>query len=653
MANKALRLIAILCVLTLGVPAFGQSVADYKARIETQKVRNDIHWGEASASTPDGARERAIENMTLKIKSVVKSGASLNLSNSANGAGDEDFSSNYERSTFAVIENLKEICYEETNSKTQYTKYTCFVYITDKDYKKIQQDRNTEELDLINAGIEMEQQVNLAGALRNYTWAHTVIKAFNDTDLKVEVNGRKLTAYSWLAQKIESILTNLKFEINENSVTDFGVGSDKYSVTVNTTYNGYPVSSLDVSYDNTEAMQSTLATDGNLILSYPTLDGLKSLTFNIQYGYAADAKTQNGIIEAAYSGMSADRRLNLNCSRKEIPFKYNAGKNKAKRTSLDTSNDKVFAQSVLPDVKPEREALDRSQVAAPTNMTVAESCIERMRSVEVALKTKKYEPVHDLFTPEGWKIFSLLTSKSKISVTGKADYNIEETPLFLRGTAIPIKVSRGGKSASERLVFRFDKDTGRISSVAFALTHRAESDIFRAQGSWQLDSRYSILTFMEDYQTAFHTQELSYIEKIFSENAIIITGMFTDGNSGHFEDDVLKSRGANKRGKRVVYKTQTKSEYLKNLKRCFDNNNWTHIDFEDTEIRKIPTSMADNDVMWIELKQTWKSSGYCDTGFLALQINLVPSGSKINVRTWTPDFVEIEELNKRFPVDVY
>ena len=40
--------------------------------------------------------------------------------------------------------------------------------------------------------------------------------------------------------------------------------------------------------------------------------------------------------------------------------------------------------------------------------------------------------------------------------------------------------------------------------------------------------------------------------------------------------------------------------------------------------------MLDNEVLWIEIRQNWSvARGYNDTGYLALQINMKPSGSQI------------------------
>ena len=64
----------------------------------------------------------------------------------------------------------------------------------------------------------------------------------------------------------------------------------------------------------------------------------------------------------------------------------------------------------------------------------------------------------------------------------------------------------------------------------------------------------------------------------------------------------------------------------------------------------MPEGLIDHEVIWIELSQDYNSSIYHDKGYLALQINLRPDGSLINVRTWTPHFVPLEQLKQRFPI---
>lgn len=102
----------------------------------------------------------------------------------------------------------------------------------------------------------------------------------------------------------------------------------------------------------------------------------------------------------------------------------------------------------------------------------------------------------------------------------------------------------------------------------------------------------------------------------------------------------------------MTYKKHTKESYIARLKEDFRKNSFIQLIFEDTYISKVSNieGLVNNDVIWIELNQCYKSSLYSDRGYLALQINMRPKGSEINVRTWTPYFIPIENLKKSFPI---
>lgn len=637
------------------LPVFGQEAEI--AAIEKKKRDTNIRWGEAEALSIDEAKQKAEIDLARKFKGVMLGGQSLDLANTAEG-GHEDYAETMTRTLFATIDNMREISYSVTRknktTKADETWHCVFVYITESDYQRSQEDRREEERNMICSGIGQEEELRIAGALKYYNWALTVIRAYSDDDLTIDIGGKSENAKRWLEAKIESVLSNLQFEVKENSIEVHEGDYDKYTVVVGAKYAGNPVSSLDVTYFNGDDFQEVRANDGMMTLGFPELEGMDKLDFKVQYRYSAEAKNAGGVVESIYqeknfSGLIFDMDK---IAAVKVPFKYNAKKRTAKRSELSTASmAQASASAPAPIVKTAKavtpEKAQHQLVETPVDYLAS------MQAVEKALRDKKYESVRSLFTPEGYNIFELLTTKSKIRVVGKPEYKVEETDLFTIGRAIPISVSRDRHSTTENLVFRFEKGTGKIKSVAFALTKRAEDDIFRAGADWHIDSRYSILTFMEDYQTAFHTQDLSYISKIFSNDAIIITGSFSGDAEGKFVDDILETRG-NRSGRNVVYKQQTKKEYLQNLEKCFKRNRWTHIDFEDNVMQKVNTGgLIENDVMWIEIKQNWNSSHYNDVGYLGLQINLVPNGgSKINVRTWTPDFVPIDELKNRFPVNI-
>lgn len=657
MPRNKLLVISLFLLLSFAfqVPVFGQEAEI--AAIEKKKRDHNIRWGEADALSIEEAKQKAELDLARKFKSVMTGSSSIDMSNTTDG-GSEDYTESMTRSLYATIDNMREISYSVTrknkNTKADEKWYCVFVYITEQDYQQAQEDRREEERGMILSGISQEEELRLAGALKYYNWALTVIRAYNDDDLTITVGGKEENAKRWLETKIESVLSNLQFEVNENSVEVHDEGYDKYTVLVSAKYAGNPVSSLDIRYFNGDDFQEVRANDGMMTLGFPDLEGISGLDFKIQYLYSTEAKNAGGIVESIYKEPKfAHLLLDLdNIASVKVPFKFNAKKRTAKKTGLNT-RDKASTDcdAAAPIIKPARTATPEK--AAHRLATTPLDYLTSMQSVEKALRSKDYGSVRHLFTPEGFDIFDRLTSTSKIRVVGKPEYKIEETELFTIGRAIPVSVSRDHHSTTENLVFRFEKGTKKIKSVAFALTERAENDIFRAGADWHIDSRYSILTFMEDYQTAFHTQDINYISKIFSNNAIIITGSFANDNRGTFSEDVLQTRGK-RHGKNVVFKRQTKTEYLSNLEKCFKRNKWTHIDFEEADMQKIDTGgLIDNDVMWIEIRQNWKSNSYCDVGYLSLQINLVPNGgSKINVRTWTPDFVPIDTLKERFPVNL-
>ena len=84
----------------------------------------------------------------------------------------------------------------------------------------------------------------------------------------------------------------------------------------------------------------------------------------------------------------------------------------------------------------------------------------------------------------------------------------------------------------------------------------------------------------------------------------------------------------------VKYTRQTKEQYMKNLKRCFDSNEYINIRFADNIVRK---SKSPN-IYGIQIKQDYYSSSYGDTGYLFLLIDFKdPEAPLIHVRTWQPD----------------
>lgn len=639
---KATRILLTLVAIFYLSPLWAQEVEI----IAIDKLKNGsvkIRFGEGEDEDIEKARQKARNALLQTFKGTASYTNSLGTRDSADGNGHLDTSTKSSFATTAVLDNVKEISYSYTrlNGKEETEIYHVFSYITEAQYQKLQEDRRNEELALIQDGQRMENGAYISSALKYYNWALTSISAYNDNDLKIEVDGEERLAATFLRSKIESMLANLKFNIKDSKVIEHPEAYDKYSIVVNASYGGMPVSTIDIMYLDGENNRTVHGKDGELILDYPDLSIIKDIKFTVEYAYTEEANRTGGIVQSAYKSITGGAYKNRKSAQVSIPLNYKPQNGTVKKSEAIPS---TASSTIAPAVTKGRPRQQRNYA---DNAAVY---IQSMQAVEQAIRSSKPMSVKSLFTERGFEIFCNLTTKSKLKVVGSPNYTVETSPLFIIGRQIPVTINRGDHSSRENIVFRFDGETSLIKSVAFALNERAENDIVREAASWDIDSKYSILTFMEDYQTAFHTQDLKYIQSIFSDDAIVITGKFTDSSKTKFIDDILTSRSNN--GRNVSYSRYTRDEYMDHLKNMFNNNKWTHISFEETAISKINTDyIPDNELMWVELKQYWTSSSYSDVGYLSLQVNLAPNGSKINVRIWTPEFVEIKDLKRRYPVD--
>lgn len=632
-------------LIALGISLSSLAQNPLQSRIDKIKSSpQQFKWGEGASANKEEANDKAIKNLISKIKLSAVESSKSEWSNNEKGDGYENHEGAFHLSSAASLQNTEEIAYLEND------KWFVFRYVSINDLQKAINDRMDCEKDLISQGIEQEKNLNIAGALRYYNWALTMISHFED-NFKIGIDGNDIIAAIWLPNKISSILNNLSFSLEEGKLEYDPSPSnyDHYTVIVKAEYANNPVAALDLKYFNGQSTYSAHAKNGEIALKFPDLEGLNNIDFNICFAYEEEAKEVIGSSDlkaAYYAGGNVYKDVKL--AYHSLPLKFNKGK----LTALKKDNGKnventtsTQGMAVDPIVGKQRPVIERNIIADD------KSYLEVMEAIEQAIRSKNYDSVKEFFTSEGFELFQMMTNKGILSVASRPKYSVERSELFTIGKGIPVSVKVGNHISKETLVFRFESDKPIIKSVAYALTNRAENDIFR-KADWSLESRYSLLTFMEDYQTAFSIQNLAYIKKIFSNDALIITGkMVDDKRSQRFMDgDALNMTPRSN----VVYKYQTKDQYMSHLENLFSKNTWTHLEFEENEISKANTGgLLDHEVMWIEIRQNWTSaSGYNDTGVLALQINLKPSGSQINVRTWSPEFIPLDELKKRFPTDV-
>jgi hypothetical protein len=121
---------------------------------------------------------------------------------------------------------------------------------------------------------------------------------------------------------------------------------------------------------------------------------------------------------------------------------------------------------------------------------------------------------------------------------------------------------------------------------------------------------------------------------VFDDDAVIITG--TVVRRANRAVSLENQSHISQEGNLIIKKNrQTKDEYLRNLKRCFQRNEFVNIRFSDNEVRKLG---AGGESYAIQISQDYYSSTYGDKGYLMLMVDINdPTRPIIKLRTWQPE----------------
>ena len=210
--------------------------------------------------------------------------------------------------------------------------------------------------------------------------------------------------------------------------------------------------------------------------------------------------------------------------------------------------------------------------------------------------------------------------------TPRGEYQVRNIPLVM----MPIEGESKDISWKkyQEGVITMDK-TGMI--IDFHLALDADLYIKVMSSATAVDDfvrRQLILEYVERFRNAYCLKDLNFLEQIFSEDALIITGKVIK----QVKSDINRNSLNNEK---IVYSKQNKKQYLTNLARVFRNNKRINVLFDDIKVVKHP---AKADFYGVTLKQGWSSDGYSDVGYVFLLWDFSNEDApQIHVRTWQPD----------------
>ena len=590
--------------------------------IDEIKKNSNYIWGEGNGTTMSDAEGEALRQMSVQISVSVY-----------NSSYDEESNDNsVQKAVLQSVSSAKftnvqmRVLEEEPNAKV-------FCFMPRSEVKKMFEKRANHIANMVDAGKTAESRMMIDEALRNYYWALVLAKTTPEP-VEIEFNDKKGEATSLLPIKIKSVLAMINASVDEIQ--------DGKNLILGFTYNGKPVSSLNFKYNDGQSIVGPIvARDGIGEASMASIpaDGKLHLTYELRFRNEVDP-TDSDIAGAFNAGILP----NINSS-VAIAIKNNS-KKKAAAPAL-ASAEMLAAQPTN----------DKRSIAMQ-NADNTDDLQQAVLAVEAAISSNNPKSAFNYFTPEGYTLFANLMAKNgKVTLVGKAQsHNFIIADGYIIGRATNIKRQfRNGKAFMEKLVYRFNPESRKIESVAFALTQRAENDIMNAAASWPEVSRWAILNFMEDYQTAFALKRTDYINSIFSDDALIITGTILK-KLNNAERAFDRSKSLDLGGpKDIAYSQLSKTEYIDRLRKIFNTREYVHLQFEDNVTRMIDlpaiNGINKGAAFGIEIKQRYESTGYSDDGYLTMVFDTRGKLPIIHVRLWQPDknnMMSLQEFISRF-----
>lgn len=177
------------------------------------------------------------------------------------------------------------------------------------------------------------------------------------------------------------------------------------------------------------------------------------------------------------------------------------------------------------------------------------------------------------------------------------------------------------------LTVRLTKE-GQIANVSMAASDAVYGRIMeRGLDITDMERRTTILSFVENYRSFYDEKDIASIDRVFSDDAIIITATVQMQDSKKSDLPIMKEK--------IKYTIQNKPQYIKNLRANFQRNKYIKVTFSDVKVVRSPNNP---NYYGVTLHQHWKSSTYEDDGYLLLIWEFRDGEDPvIHYRTWQPD----------------
>lgn len=616
--TKVITLIALVMASFAGSHASADTPLTAAEQKAQRIMESDGYlYGMGTGADRQEAMQYALHDMISKISVNISSSSSMSSTETLGSDGVLDSQNRMQMviKSYSAPANLEGV--ESLWLSDKAPEYKVMTYLKRSEVEKMFERRRDNVANLVREGMRAEEAGKIDFALRYLYQAYAILGSLPDArTLKVDVDGTPRLLSTWIPEQMRDICAGVRFGIAEISKPD-DAGGRRISIMAH--YKDEPVTSVGFSYWRGPQGQSPILTarDGMSEIEVSPTTPLDPLALDIEYRFA----DENHLVPEFQPLLDSFNGAGL------VPNAHVTLAENAKALKVDKKETNAFQEAI---------AAGANEGVTSLAASMSKDYAKAVERIVKAVETRQYAGLQDLFTQEGFEMFDRLIHYGNAKILGKATRDTYEFyPMKERVVcrSIPMQFSfEGGKRRfTEDVTFTFNQD-GLIESLAFGLGSVARKDIFAMQGeAWSDYMKMVVVTFLENYKTAFALKRLDFIETMFDDDAVIIVG------------HVVKKAGKQRVGdvniienqEHVTYALKTKSEYIEQLKRCFASNQFINIRFANTEVGAVDVG---EDTYGIQLRQEYFSSSYGDVGYLYLMVDFLnPDEPIIKVRTWQPE----------------
>lgn len=561
-------------------------------------------WGEGTAGDTRSADSLAVDALLSRIAGVVD----LPYSDAVKSALMDTYRDDLVKvSEFAVNGGRKNV------SVLRYLRRDAVGSVFDS--------RSRRVVEMTEVAATAEEKLQMDVALRYLSWAAVLLQS---------VPGFDAAEVARLKSRRVGILEGMDVRFDRQNVADRSV------VELSFTYKGQPVRNIDYRFFNGKQWSGLLSakdgkgyievSPGSRIDDYRIL--YESDPANLRHIYR-EVRAVERAFDAGSRDTGADRQAG-GTSGTGASGAAASGALPSDAVAVRKIDFSAVRDKVMDVMSRERfaDGADSTVSATLTPVLFTENYEDAVSRICTAVTDRDYDAVRGLFTDTGYDIFLRLISYGNARVLSYDSLHFyalsDET--FCRSVPMAFSFSGNSRRFVEDVVFTFNAD-GLVSNLTFSLGKAAVSDIC-SHDRWSEEARLILVSFLENYKTAYALKRLDYISSIFDDDALIITGR------------VLKSVPARSEygtNRYVRFTRQNKTEYVRNLARVFDSQEYINIQFSDSEVVKLGKG---GQLFGIKIRQEYFSTTYSDVGYLFVLVDLTDCRNPvIHVRTWqdSPD----------------